>query len=398
MTAKELQEIISLGETSTVQFKEALDNQDSIAAELIAFANAKGGMIIFGVKDKTGVLIGLTYENLQISNNKIANIANDLVKPPVFLTTEALLVNSGDDKKKILIVYVDEGVNKPYKDHNGTIWMKQGSDKIRLTDNDEIARLFQQSGRLHADEMEAAGTSIIDADERLFSAYFKILFGQTYEEKHLTLEEALRVKRVLRNGKLTLAGLLFFGNDPQAFKPSFTIKAVSYFGNDIAGTNYRSKPEDFTGTIPELFKQGMMYLKSSLRYLQNGQGFNSIGKPEISIIALEELLQNALIHREYYKNAPVRLLVFDDRVEIISPGKLPNSLTVEEIKYGNPVTRNSLVAAFSTHLLPYSGLGSGLTRALENQPNIEFVNDVEGEQFFVRIPRAGSLEAGNASG
>jgi predicted HTH transcriptional regulator len=160
-----------------------------------------------------------------------------------------------------------------------------------------------------------------------------------------------------------------------------------FAGNDIGENNYRSKPEDLTGTIPELFKQGLLYLKSCLRYLQNGQGFNSHGVPEVSIIALEEVLQNALIHRDYFKNAPVRLLVFDNRIEIISPGKLPNSLTVEEVKYGNPVIRNNQITLFASRTLPYSGLGSGLRRAFKEQPDMELVNDVEGDLFTVRFPR-----------
>jgi len=164
-----------------------------------------------------------------------------------------------------------------------------------------------------------------------------------------------------------------------------------FAGNDIGDSNYRSKPEDLFGTIPELFKQGMMYVKSCIRYLQDGQDFNSHGKPEVSIIALEEVLQNALIHRDYFKNAPVRLLVFDNRIEIISPGKLPNSLTVEEVKYGNPVIRNNQIAAFASRTLPYSGLGSGLRRAFANQPDMELVNDVEGEQFIVRFPRKADI-------
>jgi predicted HTH transcriptional regulator len=160
-----------------------------------------------------------------------------------------------------------------------------------------------------------------------------------------------------------------------------------FAGNDIGENNYRSKPEDLTGIIPELFKQGMLYVKSCIKYLQNGQGFNSHGIPEISIIALEEVLQNALIHRDYFKNAPIRLLIFDNRVEIISPGKLPNSLTVEEVKYGNPVIRNNQMALFASRTLPYSGLGSGLRRAFANQPDMKLENDVEGEQFIVRFPR-----------
>lgn len=203
----------------------------------------------------------------------------------------------------------------------------------------------------------------------------------------LTFEHALKAKRVLRNDQLTLAGLLFFGSDPQAIKPAFTIKAVSYYGNDLEAKDYRNKPSDFRGTIPDLFEQGMAFLKANLFFLQSGESFNSKGKLEVSSIALEELLQNALIHRDYFKNAPVRLLIFDNRIEIISPGKLPNSLTVEEIKYGNPVIRNNQLVAFSTRSLPYSGLGSGIKRALAEQPDIELINDPEGEQFKAIIPR-----------
>ncbi|MDR1918649.1 MAG: ATP-dependent DNA helicase RecG, partial [Tannerellaceae bacterium] len=258
--------------------------------------------------------------------------------------------------------------------------------------NAEIMRLFQQSSNLLADEMEVYGTDINDIDERLFADYFKREFGISYQEKGLTYEEALKAKRVLRNNRVTLAGLLFFGKEPQNIKPAFTIKTVSFFGNDISGNQYRSKPEDLKGTIPELFKQAMNFLNSSLRHTQQGQGFNSVGILEISEIALVETLQNSLIHRDYFKNSPVRVLVFDDRVELISPGKLPNSLTVEEAKYGNPIIRNNQLAMFGAHAMPYSGLGSGLRRAVKEQPDIELINDIEGELFIVKIPRPTEAE------
>jgi predicted HTH transcriptional regulator len=286
----------------------------------------------------------------------------------------------------VVVVTVEEGLSKPYKDANGTIYVKNGADKRKVTSNDEIARLLG-SKNLLADEMEIFDSSIKDLDTRLFSEYFKKEFGMTFEEKGLSLEEALTAKKIMRRGHVTLAGLLFFGNEPQALRPGFTIKAVMFAGNDIGSGSYRSKPEDLSGTIPELFKQGMMYVKSCIKYLQNGQGFNSHGIPEISITALEETLQNALIHRDYFKNAPIRLLVFDNRIEIISPGKLPNSLTVEEVKFGNPVIRNNQIAMFASRTLPYSGLGSGLRRSLNEQPDMELFNDIDGEQFIVRFPR-----------
>lgn len=126
---------------------------------------------------------------------------------------------------------------------------------------------------------------------------------------------------------------------------------------------------------------------SNIHHIQSGDSFNSPGKPEISRLALEEIIQNALIHRDYLKNSPVRLLIFDNRLEVISPDKLPNGLTVEDIKFGNPYIRNNLLVAFAIRSMPFSRLGSGIRRALNEQPDIEFVNDLDGDQFKVIIPR-----------
>ena len=258
--------------------------------------------------------------------------------------------------------------------------------KLEL-DDDKITTEIE----LFADEMEVEGTSIDDLDERFFNTYFKREFEKTYTELDLSYEQALVAKRALKNGRATLAGLLFFGIEPQNFKPVFTIKTVSYFGNDIAGNNFRNKPNDLMGTIPELYKQGMLFLTASLFHLQKEADFNSKGVLEVSKIALEEILQNALLHRDYFINAPIRVLIFDNRIEIISPGTLPNTLTVEEAKFGNPITRNHQLVKFASHTMPYSGLGSGLKRALKEQPNIELINDEKSGLFVAVIPRQNNL-------
>jgi ATP-dependent DNA helicase RecG len=384
MNAIELLDIIGTGETSRVQFKREITHNDAMAAEIVAMSNSLGGIILMGVVDKTGEIVGIDIQSN--INERIANISTNNINPIVYITTEVITIDN-ETSSKILVIHIPEGTNKPYKDNNGAIWVKQGSDKRRVTDNNEILRLFQSSSNLMADEMEVHETSIDDIDENEFAEYFKKEFNKTYEERGLNFEQALKAKRVLRNKQLSLAGLLFFGKDPQSIKPAFTIKAVSYFGNDIAGNQYRSKPNDLRGTIPQLFGKAMDFLMSNLDSIQTSKSFNTQGKLEVSPIALEELIQNALVHRDYFKNSPIRLLIFDDRIEIISPGKLPNSLTVEDIKFGNPVIRNNQLVAFSTHTLPFSGLGSGVKRAIEVEPNIEMINDIQGEQFIVKIPR-----------
>jgi predicted HTH transcriptional regulator len=386
MEEKELLEIVECGETSRVQFKEALPRAESMCREIVAMSNSIGGIILLGVKDKTADIVGLSQEQIEYADRKIAEFADSLI-PTVYVSTEVVKVMNADTPKRVLIVCVPEGINKPYKTAQGEIYVKQAANKRVVTDNSELLRLFQQSTQLLADEMEVYDTSIDDIDEQIFSEYFKKEFKETFEAKGLTYEEALKIKRILRNEHITLAGLLFFGKAPQNIKPIFTIKAVSFFGNNLAGTMYRSKPEDFKGTIPMLFKQGMDFFRSCLSYVQKGQNFNSVGILEISENALIEVLQNALVHRDYFRNSPIRLFIFDNRVELISPGKLPNGLTIEDIKYGNAVIRNNQIAMFSTHTIPYSGLGSGLKRAIKEQPNIEFINDVDGQQFIVKIPR-----------
>ncbi|MDR2728004.1 MAG: ATP-binding protein, partial [Chitinispirillales bacterium] len=185
MNAIDLLDIINSGETSNVQFKKMLDNDDSIAAELIAMSNSKGGIVLFGVEDKIGTVCGLDYKQLQEYSNRIATIASDKIVPQLFLYTEVVSIPTENGEKKILVVQVSEGISKPYKDRKGVIWIKQGSDKRRLTDNNEQVRLFQQSGIVYLDEMITPETSIKDVE---FSEVEKYIKAVQKKETENTIE------------------------------------------------------------------------------------------------------------------------------------------------------------------------------------------------------------------
>jgi ATP-dependent DNA helicase RecG len=185
-----------------------------------------------------------------------------------------------------------------------------------------------------------------------------------------------------KDRELNLVGLVLFGKQPQRYKPSFVVKAISFFGNDIADTRYLSS-EDIDGTIDVQFKNGINFMKSHLLKTQHTETFNSLGELEISEIALEEFLVNALIHRDYNKLSAVQLLVFQDRIEINSPGHLVNHLSIENIKNGNATARNPILLSYASKLLPYRGLGSGIRRALASHPRTDLINDRDGQQFKV---------------
>ena len=168
--------------------------------------------------------------------------------------------------------------------------------------------------------------------------------------------------------------------------PGFVIKAVRFAGNDLGGMKYLDS-RDIEGTIPRMFDDGIHWLQSWLRRPQNGKGFNSIGDLEIPEPVLEELLQNALIHLDLLKPAAIRLLIFDNRIEIINPGCLPGNQTVDDIRRGNSNPRNIQLARFCLKTLPYRGLGSGIPRAFSLDKNIELVNSQSGNQFTAIIRR-----------
>ncbi len=178
-----------------------------------------------------------------------------------------------------------------------------------------------------------------------------------------------------------------FAERPERFKPQFIVKAVRYPGNEIHATEYLDS-DDFAGPLRMQFAEAMAFIQRNLHKVQAGRGVNAPGIPEIPLLVFEELLVNALVHRDYLVSAPIRLFVFENRIEIVSPGHLPDNLTVEKIRAGNSNIRNPIIVSHvAKGLLPYRGLGSGIKRALEEWPQIDFADDREGCLFTATVHR-----------
>ena len=383
MTEQELIELCSLGESTTVQYKLEFTTQKQIAEELVAFANTRGGIIVFGAEDKTGKMVGLTYEQVQYTSRELGNTANDYVRPVIYIETETVK----HDGMAYVVAYVKNGAYKPYKDLSGNIWVKQGADKRRVTENAEIRRLLQNSHQYQADADGVEGSSEDDIDTKALDGYFAHVYNKGVDDFKMPRKSVLRNAHITDDlGRLTVAGLMFFAKDPQQFRPQHCIKAVWFYGNHIGGTEYRDS-RDITGTIPEMFEEAVRWLKSCLNRPQNGQSFNSVGELEIPEVVLEELVQNALVHLDLLKPAAIRLLVFDNRVEIVNPGCLPDGQTIEEILLGNSDPRNMLLAQFGSNIMPYRGLGSGIPRVMAASSNVELIDRPDGNQFIARIWR-----------
>ena len=387
METTELIDLLSRGEDSRQQFKADMTNADALAAEIVAFCNTAGGRIFIGVNDDSSVR-GLSGADVARLNQLIANAASQAVRPAVNPLTENVPHPNGT----VLVVSIPEGVNKPYMDKNGTIWVKNGSDKRRATSREELQRLFQQAGLVHADETPVAGLSAGDVDMPYFEGFFEQQFGEPLAQHNQPLPQLLSNMNLMNQGQLNVAGSLLFARAPQYALPAFIVKAVAFVGTQIEDERYIDS-RDITGKLADVFQQTLGFIIANTRAAQGEQGFNSPGLPEIPRIVWEELVANALIHRDYFISAPVRVLVFADRVEIISPGHLPNNLTIENVKAGNSNMRNPILASFAAKLLPYRGLGSGLLRVIRAWPQIELIDDRAGNLFKAIVARPGVLQA-----
>ncbi|WP_322880978.1 RNA-binding domain-containing protein [Pandoraea sputorum] len=387
METTELIDLLSLGEDSRQQFKVDMTNADALAAEIVAFCNTAGGRIFIGVNDD-GSVRGLSGGDVARLNQLIANAASQVVRPAVNPLTENVPHPNGT----VMVVSIPEGVNKPYMDKNGAIWVKNGSDKRRATSREELQRLFQQAGLVHADETPVAGLGAGDVDMPYFEEFFEQQFGEPLAQHNQPLPQLLSNMNLMNQGQLNVAGSLLFAKAPQYALPAFIVKAVAFVGTQIEDERYIDS-RDITGKLADVFQQTLGFIVANTRAAQGEQGFNSQGLPEIPRIVWEELVANALIHRDYFISAPVRVLVFADRVEIISPGHLPNNLTIENIKAGNSNMRNPILASFAAKLLPYRGLGSGLLRVIRAWPQIELIDDRAGNLFKAIVMRPSVLEA-----
>lgn len=381
METTELLEIAARGEDSKHQFKVEATNATALAQEIVAFANSGGGRIFVGIADD-GTAHELNAAQVGTLNQLVANASTICVRPSINVTSENVSVGSG----VVVVVTVPDGLGKPYQDNSGAFWVKNGSDKRKVTAREEIQRMFQNAQLVHGDDVRVPGTSIADVDLDVFREFFKLRFEQELHEQSNSLGQVLTNMRLLNGDSLTVAGLMLFAKAPNQFLPVFHVKAVCYPGSDIHGSAYIDSA-DLYGRIQQQFEDALGFLLRNIHWEQGDQGVNSTGLPEIPRIVFEELVANALVHRDYFVSAPIRIFVFDNRIEIISPGHLPNNLTVANIRSGNSNMRNPILSSYANKVLPYRGLGTGILRALKEYPNIDFIDDREGNLFRVIVNR-----------
>lgn len=417
MNEQEIIQMRDLAEAGQVQFKERIASKDDkydIGCEMVAFSNSRGGRLVVGINDKSGAINALSYLELQETTNLLTSIASENVIPNVLIDVDNVPTSGG----AVVVVTIPEGKNKPYHDNKGIIWVKNGADKCKVFDNSELAEMMSECGSFAPDEAAVPNASIDDLDADTIKLYLMSRFAPVFKGKNIdelnmkdysldamaesvikgtTIGKLLQNLRFIRpDGKITVAAMLLFGKYTQRWLPVMTAKCISYIGNSIGGTQFRDKMHDMEieGNLLHQFRTIMNFFTRNLRKVQVEKDFNSIGELEIPYESLTEYVVNALVHRSLNIKSPIRIFIFDNRVEIHSPGTLPNGLSIEDIKNGTSMPRNTFLFTNANYLLPYTGAGSGVRRALEYNPNAVFFNGVEDKEithaaneFVITIPR-----------
>lgn len=380
----ELRSQILLGEDSTRQFKREPSADARMAGEIVAFANSGGGRILIGVEDD-GTIAGLSGREAEKVGEDIAKVAWDSVRPPFSILSKSILTSDGI----VVVIEISDGASKPYCDNKGVYWVKNGPDKRRVQSPEELARLFQMGEKLYAESQVVAASTLEDFDHDRFERFYETKYSETpprRNEQGDVYQQILENLELVDSGRVTLAGLLLFGNRRRLpiLLPELKIDAVWFKGTERSSSEWHDQ-RTITGTLAEQYDDGMGFLKRWNSRIQGEGSFNQRGRAEIPETVFEELLVNALIHRDYFIKDSIKLFIFDDRIEIRSPGKLPNSLTVEQIRRGVRRSRNALLTSFAPDLLNFRGIGSGIVRALKIWPSISWVSDTEGEEVTATV-------------
>lgn len=406
---------IKAGEVSGMQFKERILDKYDIACELVAFSNSHGGKLVVGIKDKTGETNALSYSEVQETTNLLSDIASENVVPSILIKIDTVEVEDGN----LVIATVKEGLNKPYHDNKGIVWVKNGADKRKVFDNAELAEMMTDCGSFAPDEAGVRDATVNDLDATTIKQFLGNRFERVLEKKGLTgdafneasldmicsaiakghdCEKILRNLRFIRpDGTLTVAAMLLFGKYTQRWMPMMTAKCICFAGNSVGSKVFRDKVNDadMEGNLLHQYDTIMDFFTRNLHNVQVGDEFNSMGKLEIPYTSLVEFTVNSLVHRSLNMKAPVRIFIFDNRVEIHSPGALPNGLTIDDIKAGTSMPRNMFLFNNAIYLLPYTGVGSGITRALDEDINVTFMNNNKAQEFVITVWRGESNQVGN---
>ncbi len=345
----ELLRKIHLGEDTALELKSvrfrggqvAGPGRNELADELAAIANTHDGVLVLGVDDRTRDIVGISQDHLEDVERYVYEICNDLIKPPVLFRSFRLqLPNSTGTMRAVLKVEIPRSLFV-HRSPGGYL-LRQGSSRREMPP-EYLARLFQQRSQarlIRFEEQPVPLSSIDDLSQKLWGNYTT---RSDEPAEVVLLKRGLLSKEESGDERASIAGILLCGENPERFLPNANIEAVRYRGKK-QDSNYQIDAQNICGPLNRQIEEAMMFLGRN-QTISAVKVPHRVETKQFSERAVFEAMVNAVAHRDYSIFASkIRFFMFDDRLEIYSPGALPNTVTVESIAL-RQATRNELITS-----------------------------------------------------
>lgn len=330
----------TLKENQYFDRKSARKDDKEIAKHISAFANSAGGKLVIGIEDD-GEVTGFKRDGARDIENFERAALTTCTPTPIVRRDRIHVVNSSGEDDLILVLDIEASTSHSVaRASDDEVFLRQNDRSVRLNREQVLALEYDKGQRVFEDEL-IEDSSLDDVDHEVLDRYKEILGTDAPDE------QVLRSRRFMRDGRLTVAGALLFAQDPSAMMPQARVRVLRYDGIKME-TGERlniTKERFFCGPLPKVI-QGAYELISSM--LREFQFLGSDGKfqtvPEYPEFAWFEGLVNAVTHRDYsFRGDYIRVSMFDDRLEIVSPGALPNIVTLDNMR-NTRYSRNPRIA------------------------------------------------------
>ncbi len=401
MTRTELLEMIHNGENSGVEFKRDVIQNHDLAKELVAFANFQGGVVLLGVEDD-GSVSGITRDNPE---EWVMTACRDKVRPGLIPFYE--VVKDVEPGRDVAVVRVSRGFDVQTLWHNNknAYYIRVGTQS-REPSPEELSRLFQQRGTFRAELRPVSGAVFADLDLRRLKNYFVRVRQQDVpaDDDEAGWATLLFNTEIMVEHGITVSGMLLFGRTPNRFLPQAGIDAAAFPGNSKDyGARERSALRGaltpLLSDADEIVEAGLV--EQALAFVQRNTAVaghleeGGARREEVSAFpreAVREAVVNALVHRDYLlSSTDIELTIYDDRMEIVSPGRLPNGITPARMLSGCRAARNQLIKDVMRdyRYLENSGMGvpRKIVKCMREHNGTEPVLIEDGERFILRLLR-----------
>ena len=343
-TRKELLEKIHLGESSFLELKEVRfagrkirgPRRDDLASELASFANSHGGVLVLGVHDKPREIVGIPQQHLDLVERFVHQLCHDAIDPPIAPIIDSLRLPpaTGED---VAVIKIDVPRSLFVHRSPGGFLYRVGSAK-RVMSSEYLARLFQQRSQariIRFDEQIVPLAGLRDLQPALWERF---LTPRSLDERENFLSK-LHMARTDDDGTLrpTVAGVLMAAKDSRPWLPNAYVQAVFYRGVDIrtdrSTAPYQLDAADIAGPLDVQVVEACRFVAKNMK-VAAFKDMGRLDRPQFDMTAVFEAMVNAVAHRDYsIHGSKIRLRLFSDRLELYSPGSLPNTMAVEELAY-----------------------------------------------------------------